>query len=80
MPGPFNYETSKPSILGLSSGTKFDPAERKLKLFVKPTETPGPAAYTTVSYNGNIKIDPKISFTKSSRSQSMNTLAPARII
>jgi hypothetical protein len=78
LPGPFNYETSKPSLLGLSTGPKFDPAERKLKFSVKQTDTPGPAAYTTISYHGHGRSDPKISFAKSARSQSMHTLAPAR--
>ena len=65
--------------MGSEHAATFGP-DRKIQLGYDP-KTPGPGQYNQTSYyNGSSIHQPNVVFSKSSRSLSLNTLGPGRII
>lgn len=77
VPGPGQYDTAKSTLVGSQRAATFGP-DRKIQLGYDP-KTPGPGQYNqTAYYKGLSPHQPNVIFSKSSRSHSMNNLAPGR--
>jgi len=75
IPGPGQYDSLRSSMNEREHAPKFG-GQKRLTLDIDKT-LPGPGQYTqTAYYNGSIANNPQISFSKSSRSQSMASMGP----